>query len=337
MKITNYVLSVILLVNVPAGSFAQALDSIEFKIEEAFLELGHTGNKEPIEKIVSELKALRLAKAKNAGSAIHYWYGFALYRYAISTALTDDKRSEKMIDEAIESLDAIENKNSEHYALWSLQKGFALQYANAITVAVQAPKVAEMAKKAIEMNDRNPRAHLALGSYDFYTPTMFGGGKIAEQELLAALSLPMAYDKNPFSPSWGVRDIYRLLVSLYEANNDENNLLKYSRQMIENNLYDAETYTIVINYYFKSKNEPAIERYALEAIRSPLSTPEKESFYRTLINHYIRIADQENTKRSSIEALKIYPKILPWLKERPKKFPQQATWLQFVNDLKASR
>lgn len=54
-----------------------------------------------------------------------------------------------------------------------------------------------------------------MGSHDFYTPEMYGGGKEAEKMLLKAISLCSQKINNPYLPSWGKQNAYELLVRWY--------------------------------------------------------------------------------------------------------------------------
>lgn len=315
-----------------AQIYGQGLDSIQGRIEKSFLDF-RSGNKNGIKLILSDLRSIKAAKGKAASSYINYWLGFALYRYSIAVALNDEKQAEILVEEGIEVLEEIGKKNSEHYALLSLMKGFALRFANPLMLPIAAPKVGELAKKAIALNPENPRAHLALGSYDFYTPTMFGGGKIAEEELLISVKLPQNYDPNPYAPTWGLRNAYRLLISLYDTRKDREQTFKYSLAMIDAGFQESVAYNKIIGYHLSKGDEQNVEKYSLSALSAPVNPSDKELFHKHLINHYIRVNEQEKTKIASREALKQFPGLLSWLKERPLKFPEQAGWLQFVNDL----
>jgi tetratricopeptide (TPR) repeat protein len=91
----------------------------------------------------------------------------------------------------------------------------------------KASVVGKNAKKAIELNPKNIRAYLALGIYDYYTPKMYGGMKITEENLKKAVALTEKIDPNPFAPDWGKADAYLYLVKFYNYEKKFDDAKKY--------------------------------------------------------------------------------------------------------------
>jgi len=78
---------------------------------------------------------------------------------------------------------------------------------------ILGPKTTTLLYKAIEMNDKNPRAQLLLAQNLYYTPEMFGGGmEKAKPHLDQAVSLfAVENSTEGLTPSWGKNDLARFL------------------------------------------------------------------------------------------------------------------------------
>jgi len=78
---------------------------------------------------------------------------------------------------------------------------------------ILGPKTTTLLYKAIEMNNKNPRAQYLLAQNLYYTPEMFGGGmEKARPHLEAAKELFAAQEEvKGLTPSWGKRDLARFV------------------------------------------------------------------------------------------------------------------------------
>ena len=214
-------------------SFAQdasVLENIEQKVFDAMMEAFKNEDETPLKHLEESLTAL---SKKSNNSTVTYWLSYTQYRYAIYLSETDEKRSEKLVDEAIDRISDIDKKTSEHYALLSYIRGFGMRYVSAFGAPFAAAKVENAAEKAIDLDDKNPRGYLALGTYDYYTPAAFGGGKVVEENLLKFIELPAKYDSNPYAPSWGEWDNLRMLILYYQRVKNSDEALKYCKQGME--------------------------------------------------------------------------------------------------------
>lgn len=151
---------------------------------------------------------------KTKNSYVRYWKAYAYYRIAVR-GFKDGDDTEQLIDKGIETLEKIDNKNSDQYALLSLFRGLALNFTNSMAIPFKAKAIEKDAQKAIDLDKANCRAYFAMGYYDLYVPKAFGGRKICESMFKKALSLPDVSDPNPYAPDWGHRDTYRQLIGYY--------------------------------------------------------------------------------------------------------------------------
>lgn len=176
-------------------------------------------NAPTLDSLLVMISALEHARATTPNAYLNYWEAYVLYRL---TSFYEDgdgnqrKKAEGAVDKGIGLLEGIKAKTSEHYALLSLLQGEQLAFANVVTVAFKAPAVAASARKAIQMDPNNLRGYLALAIYDFNTPKLYGGGKLVEENLKKALSLPIKADPNPYAPDWGQASAYWHLVMFYK-------------------------------------------------------------------------------------------------------------------------
>ncbi len=166
------------------GLQVQTLDSIEAKIEAASMNLATSGDPQEFNEIIKSLEDL---DSQSNSNLIDYWTAFAYYRFAVTTG--DESLQETLIEKGIDQLESVKSKTSEHYALLSMLKALELAFIGKMLLPFKAPKVGALAEKAISMGPENPRAHLALGTYDYYTPKLFGGGEVVESELILSLEL----------------------------------------------------------------------------------------------------------------------------------------------------
>jgi tetratricopeptide (TPR) repeat protein len=151
---------------------------------------------------------------------INYWNSYAKYLLFFQFNLKNEeekKIAEQTLEEAAKLIEKIPNKSSDHYALLSLLGGLQLNFTSMLMVPFRAANVEKNAKKAIELNPKNIRAYLSYAIYDYYTPKMYGGMKVTEENLKKALSLPDKIDNNPFSPDWGRLDAYLYLIRFYRS------------------------------------------------------------------------------------------------------------------------
>ena len=171
--------------------------------------------KDTLTKFINNMEELRKI---HPNPYINYWEAFAIYTLHVQIKEIDKKKAEEIVDQGIKLLEEIKNKNSEHYALLALFQGLELNYASSVTIPFKAATNESTARKAIKLDPNNLRAYFALAIKDYYTPKMFGGGKIVEENLLKAISLSDKSDENPYAPDWGKPDAYRYLARFYKKN-----------------------------------------------------------------------------------------------------------------------
>lgn len=200
-------------VSVQAYNGDNVLENIQSKIDQAFTQSVISGSSKELDAISAQLSALFKEQPINL---VQYWRAYSEYYLAVFYSnKQDEKNSEKHIDEGIDYLKNMKNKNSEDYALLAMMQSFSIQFVSGMKAGIISRKVQKNANKALSLDEQNLRAYFVLGSNDFYTPESFGGGKKAEQYLKDALSKPDQKVKNSYLPSWGREASYELLIKHY--------------------------------------------------------------------------------------------------------------------------
>lgn len=189
------------------------LFEIQDKIDEAFLLALKTKQAEPLVLLEENLNKL---KDENSSGIIVYWQSYAKYFLSICYLQLDNTTAAKeTINKAIDLIEGLKTKNSEDYTLLAYEQSFSCQFKPGIIIPLISKKLKSNCETALKIDSLNMRAYFVLGSNDFYTPEMFGGGKSAEKMLLKAISLPNQKIANPFLPSWGKENAYELLIRWY--------------------------------------------------------------------------------------------------------------------------
>ncbi len=186
------------------------------RIEQAFAIAFRQQNLSEMDKTEKELTA-------------DYWVAYSRYFKAIYLLKTGDKKgSRDNIEIGIDRLKGVKEKFSEDYALLSVMRSFSIQFVdNVMKQGMISGQVRDEAQKAIKLDDKNIRAYYALGSIDFYTPSTYGGGQVAEKLLLKAISLEEQQGEGGDLPTWGRDYAYQLLILLYLKNNDATQAKRY--------------------------------------------------------------------------------------------------------------
>lgn len=192
-----------------AGGQNQSAASVLTNIQQKITWRTHADS---IRQVAAALDELR---AKTPNPYLSYWGAFAQY-HLYFRAGQDKQTAEKALQTGIALLEEISTKTAEHYALLSLLQGLNLEFANFLTIAFKANTVKENAEKALALDPNNLRAHYARGINDFYTPSQYGGGKVAAKHFKKAIALPEKTDPNPYAPDWGKADAYSYLAQTYK-------------------------------------------------------------------------------------------------------------------------
>lgn len=169
----------------------------------------------PADSIRQVAAALDELRTKSPNAYLNYWGAFAQY-HLYFRAEKDKQTAEKALQTGIALLEEIPTKTAEHYALLSLLQGLNLEFASFLTIPFKANAVKENAEKALALDPNNLRAHYARGINDFYTPSQYGGGKVAAEHFKKAIALPEKADPNPYAPDWGKADAYSYLAQAYK-------------------------------------------------------------------------------------------------------------------------
>lgn len=204
------------------------LDSVEQKINAAY---NHSlsGDTSALSKIMNDLGHYTTSKGDHYQT---YWQAYATYKYAIAVYGQNRKLSESKTTFAIGLLEAIPNKNTEDYVLLGSLTSFSLKFSTGET-AILSQKARNYYQKALELDKNNLRAYFSIGRSDYYRPKQYGGGEIAEQNFLKALSLPLKSDNRAYAPTWGKLDTYELLVAFYVREERKGDAIIYCKKGLQ--------------------------------------------------------------------------------------------------------
>lgn len=186
-----------------------------------------------IKRQVSGLDALQRRIEGDSRMNAHqkrYWKTYLqYYKTAIYQRLKDNKHAARAIDRGI-SLLADQARSSEDYALLASCKMLSLSYANMTSVASISREVRTLAKKALELNPNNLRAYYVLAAHNLYTPKMFGGMTKVEAYAVKGLHCPTSLNpEDYYTPRWGKRVLYKVLIQFYKREKKEGQRLKYQK------------------------------------------------------------------------------------------------------------
>lgn len=199
--------------------------NLQKKIMDSFMDAFASQSNSKLDSLIDEISLLY---EQNPNSLFLYWKGYALYYNSIYFLKIGDKgRAEDELKKGVESLEAIEAKNSEDLALLSLLYSFSCQFSGFPKVIQLSKKAADCIEKAKKLDSDNLRVCYVEASNDYYTPQKYGGGKMVEECLIKALSLPEQKINNPYLPSWGRQESFEMLTDYYIKTNNLELAKKY--------------------------------------------------------------------------------------------------------------
>ena len=199
-----------LLVLISDSVFAQrarVLDRVQEKIDSCFMASFNAPN------AYDDLERNIMAGYKSELSYRTYYKSVSAYKES------DMENSQKNVEQAMNYLEEIGNKDSEYYSLLAYEQVFYFQFVKRQDMFIFMDKLSKSLKLAMELGASNPRAFFVNGYYDYYTPKEYGGKKKTEELLLKAINLNNS--PRPFAPTWGVADSYSLLIQYYLENGDK--------------------------------------------------------------------------------------------------------------------
>ena len=202
--------------------------SIQTQIMDAFMSSFVEQNNSKMTSLINELAS---SYKESENSLFLYWEGYALYYNCIISLKNSDRESAHTeLTKAIKTLESIERKNSEDYALLSMLESFSCQFLGFPEVIQASKNATTYIERAIELDENNLRAYYVLANNDYYTPDNYGGGKNVEKYALKAISLPAQKVNNPYLPSWGRQESYELITNHYIKQKDTEKAKKYVEQ-----------------------------------------------------------------------------------------------------------
>lgn len=176
--------------------------------------------KNQLEPTIEELKKDEAANA--------YWIAYGKFYSSIFYQQTGrNEEAAKSVADAIQTLESIEEKNSEEHALLGYLLGFSIAFEPSAAGRLAAKAAGEY-RLALKKDKDNMRAYLGMGESDFHKPAAYGGGEKVEEYLLKALSLPAQSMEN--GPSWGKNSAYHLLATFYLREGETDKAKMYCMQ-----------------------------------------------------------------------------------------------------------
>ena len=211
-----------LFVLISGAVFAQragALDRVQEKIDSCFIASFNTPKAyDDLERNL--MAGYKTEKSSNIKSYYLYWLSYLTYYKSVSAFKEADlEKSQKYVEQAMNYLEKIGNKDSEYYSLLAYEQVFYFQFVKRQDMFIFMDKMSKSLKLAMELGASNPRAYFVNGYYDYYTPKEYGGKKKTEKLLLQAIK--QTNSPRPFGPTWGVVDSYSLLIQYYLENGDK--------------------------------------------------------------------------------------------------------------------
>jgi tetratricopeptide (TPR) repeat protein len=213
----SFIVIALTILSIHYTSIAQNSENLLMGIESKIMDARDASfEKDDISPILTIIESLQ--KMENQGTTHwkEYWTAYALYQKSIFSAFgksKDEDQGKEDVENAINILKDVGDKNVEDYALLGMMKGFSLQWKSMFAIAKESSIASQWAKTAVELDKNNPRAAYVFGNNDFHTPGIFGGGKKADEYLTKSISLYKESLPNPMMPSWGMEDAYYMLIN----------------------------------------------------------------------------------------------------------------------------
>ena len=174
------------------------LQNIEKKIYRSFVASTQETN---LSTLLAQQKRLEKAVETKTQFA-DYWLAYSYYYKSVYHLQKDDeKNAEISIKEGIKILEQKNSKNAEDLSLLAMLQSFSIQFTSGMSAGIISGRAKKNVQSALEMDPQNLRAHLVAGQLDFYTPTIYGGGKKAEEYFKKAISLADQKVKKLLEPS----------------------------------------------------------------------------------------------------------------------------------------
>lgn len=175
-----------------------------------------------------------LIKTNKNDSLSLYWSSYCQYYQSLFYLKMGQRElCEKKINTAILTLDTLNNKNSEEYALLAFLQSFSLQFKKSGEIDEWTKKINYNGQKSIDINNKNLRGWYVLGITDLHKPVSYGGGTKCEKYFLKAISLNERIQENCSFPYWGKSESYYALISYYLGTGKDKKAKKKLNEALE--------------------------------------------------------------------------------------------------------
>lgn len=202
------------------------LDQIEERIGAAFGQSFASQENQ----VLPIIATLEQAYQTDASLINCYWLAYAHQYAAIyDMQIEEMENAQAHTEAAIDLLKNVEKLDSEGHALLGALFSLNIVFNRGKAVALSSDANKHY-NKALKLDKENLRAYYGLGKSDFYKPEQYGGGKIVEENLLKAITLPDQHSDSPHAPAWGKDDAYWYLVQFYQREDRLSDAKLYCKQ-----------------------------------------------------------------------------------------------------------
>jgi len=178
----------------------------------------------------SHIQQLEGVFSRESSDITAYWLAYGYYQQAIYfTASEDDDAAEEVVDKGIELLEDRKNLDAEGHVLLGSLLSFSIRF-SPLSAYGLSKKANKHYQTALKLDPKNLRAYLNLGKSDYYKPKQYGGGKMVEEHLLKALTMPDQTAQYAHAPCWGRDEAYYFLIQYYQREDRTQDAMSTAQQ-----------------------------------------------------------------------------------------------------------
>lgn len=189
------------------------LIDIQSKINSSFGVCFMQNQIDPLKDVTENLSILY---ETNKHDIVLYWLAYARYYECIFYMQTsNNEKCKSTVKQGIDCITKMSALNSDDLVILAQLQSLSLQFENQMKIPLLSKAINKNIEEAISIDKDNIRGYYVAGSYDFYTPEQFGGGKKVEEFLLKTIRLKEKNEIGYYLPTWGKEEAYALLIQFY--------------------------------------------------------------------------------------------------------------------------
>lgn len=140
-----------------------------------------------------------------------YWAAYNLYLQAAYEMKTKGEYAD-ILSRAVKILNAKNDKSSEDYTLLAAISSMRMSTYKAVSDLMNGENTFyDYIEKALELDDKNPRAYYTAALYDYYKPVQYGGGRNAKTYMTKAVEL---FKNQTGDITWGANHAKQMLTEM---------------------------------------------------------------------------------------------------------------------------